>query len=798
MKHLFLGSFRRHLLLGLLACLAVALVCGTLGEVWLFPGALFRAQRQDRAVLNGLAAYGDVDFDGWLDRLRESDTSDGSASFSLETRRPGQPAPTQQFYLPGKDILVEPFIVQLDSNRIVLVALTDEHDSLCVRLNLKTFRRDGTGSLWSRRLVLPESAHGDRRLRCNLQGAIRVERAGRPWLQLALNAPFQGWRGALLVDPENPERQLAFPNGLAPAPRQENWLRNPDGRVRWLLGSAASNNGNCLGGHADSLSKVFLFDPDSGFVFSRTFGSQCRSLRVDALPDRRHALLTTKHGFDTDSLANANLLVWDSWQARIVFAARIPGLDVRALPTEDDVQLATPEGHLWCLTDPPWNLRECGRLRLRTNEYLFSIDGYWVTLDQGHDFGVYRADGRLLARVPVQDVTQFPRIEHAQEGLDGARLHVATEQAVLSFGFEAIPLWQRVVGNRALLPGGLLAFLVLLTSLTRRISLQERVLRSIVNSGSESVGILDARNRLLYANESFLRDTEALDIPGLLGKAASADPLQKLADGRWIRWTVRTLSLKGKHFGQALLGFDDSARVTRGEMRMLVNVSGNLAHDLRNPITSITRAVANLQARLQDVLPGQESGLGRSLGIIHDSSGLLNRRLQNFMDMIQVPEFRQPVDLGEVAGHSLKDNQLDTMSALEVVWQPPGGAHPVLASPGTLLAMVNVLVVNAVEAMVRKGRLTLTLDLRDGLVELRITDTGGGIDPALEERIWAPGCTTKKAGSGYGLFFARDIARTYGGEIRVERTCPAGTTMLLTLPLYTTPVDGTVRKEIQS
>ncbi len=78
----------------------------------------------------------------------------------------------------------------------------------------------------------------------------------------------------------------------------------------------------------------------------------------------------------------------------------------------------------------------------------------------------------------------------------------------------------------------------------------------------------------------------------------------------------------------------------------------------------------------------------------------------------------------------------------------------------------------------------------DGAVEVRVADTGPGIPPAVQQRIFEPFYTTKPAGrgTGLGLFVSRDIVESLGGRLEVERTGPAGTTFVVKLPREGAPV----------
>jgi signal transduction histidine kinase len=113
----------------------------------------------------------------------------------------------------------------------------------------------------------------------------------------------------------------------------------------------------------------------------------------------------------------------------------------------------------------------------------------------------------------------------------------------------------------------------------------------------------------------------------------------------------------------------------------------------------------------------------------------------------------------------------------------------VLADPNQLQQIAINLVMNAIEATPPGGRVSLALapvtgaDGRAGL-ELTVSDSGTGINPALLDRVFDPFFTTKPPGQGTGLGLAicRDIVREHGGAIEAESRPGEGTTFRVWLP----------------
>ena len=86
-----------------------------------------------------------------------------------------------------------------------------------------------------------------------------------------------------------------------------------------------------------------------------------------------------------------------------------------------------------------------------------------------------------------------------------------------------------------------------------------------------------------------------------------------------------------------------------------------------------------------------------------------------------------------------------------------------------------------------KGLIRLSTCIRDGWMEIRVADTGGGIPEAVQHRIFDPFFTTKKIGkgTGQGLAIARSVViDKHEGTLRFETEVGKGTTFIVQLPLH--------------
>jgi signal transduction histidine kinase len=113
----------------------------------------------------------------------------------------------------------------------------------------------------------------------------------------------------------------------------------------------------------------------------------------------------------------------------------------------------------------------------------------------------------------------------------------------------------------------------------------------------------------------------------------------------------------------------------------------------------------------------------------------------------------------------------------------------VRASSEWLIQAFDILVDNAVEAMTKSTQkiLTISIQLKDNRVDIKISDTGKGIPKKVMPKFLRDPIKKPEGakGAGMGLLLAQIILQTYGGDIYLHQTGPAGTTMVAWLPLET-------------
>jgi signal transduction histidine kinase len=225
-------------------------------------------------------------------------------------------------------------------------------------------------------------------------------------------------------------------------------------------------------------------------------------------------------------------------------------------------------------------------------------------------------------------------------------------------------------------------------------------------------------------------------------------------------------------------------------LRLLGQVGGGLAHQLRNGLTGIRLAV-QLHAR-----ECAAEGDAEALDVALRQLALLEAHLKRFLDLGRTgPLKREPVSLRNLVGETVALLGPRCKHArIDLRWQPPPDEATVLGDAGQLEQLVLNVVGNAVEAAGPGGWVDVRLVIADcrlpieehkpaessisnqqSAIVLEVIDSGPGPPADVAARLFEPFVTGKPEGVGLGLAVARQVAEAHGGRITwrrdADRTC---------------------------
>jgi two-component system C4-dicarboxylate transport sensor histidine kinase DctB len=208
-----------------------------------------------------------------------------------------------------------------------------------------------------------------------------------------------------------------------------------------------------------------------------------------------------------------------------------------------------------------------------------------------------------------------------------------------------------------------------------------------------------------------------------------------------------------------------------------------LMHDLRNPAQAVT-LVTEL------VRDGEDPADPMLQTTLRDAAAHLARSVRLLDRVLRLPPRNPsagPVALGDVIDFLVEVHET-RKSRVELDPRGVAAGLPAVAAIEDSLehALLN-LVVNADEALAERdgGRIALTAEARGNWVELRVEDTGPGVDAAVAGRLFEPFTTTKRGRphAGLGLAVARGLLAQFGGTVALEPAA-AGACFLVTLPVW--------------
>lgn len=215
-------------------------------------------------------------------------------------------------------------------------------------------------------------------------------------------------------------------------------------------------------------------------------------------------------------------------------------------------------------------------------------------------------------------------------------------------------------------------------------------------------------------------------------------------------------------------------------LAMVGKMAAQIAHEVRNPLSSISLNTELLEDELPEGTEGRE--LCRAI------RGEVNR-LTEVTETYLGLRGGQPRLTSESLNTIIEDlvgfvrNDLATRHvALETDLDPAD--PPALIDPNQIRQCLINLVRNAADAVAGKGggRVVLRSRLTGGRVEVAVEDDGVGIERDVVPRLFDPFYSTKKGGSGLGLALTQQIIRDHGGDIQVTSRVGRGTTFTLSVP----------------
>ena len=221
---------------------------------------------------------------------------------------------------------------------------------------------------------------------------------------------------------------------------------------------------------------------------------------------------------------------------------------------------------------------------------------------------------------------------------------------------------------------------------------------------------------------------------------------------------------------------------------LLARLLGRLAHEVRNPLSSLDIHFQLLEEDLGKLAPQMREQLGSRLEIIHGELHRLEGIVERFLRLAGPAGVDlEPVEISKILSHVCELLRPEAaVREIEIATRVEGPLPRVMADPVRLMQALLNLVINAIQAVEKKGRVEVGAVVAGGQVCVVVSDNGPGIAPDKLASVFDPYYTTKNEGSGLGLWIAQQIVTAHGGSLQAQNGPTGGAVLTMRLPLKAT------------
>lgn len=228
------------------------------------------------------------------------------------------------------------------------------------------------------------------------------------------------------------------------------------------------------------------------------------------------------------------------------------------------------------------------------------------------------------------------------------------------------------------------------------------------------------------------------------------------------------------------------------KLRAIGNLTAGIAHELNNPLNNIILTAVMMQEDFNEL---SEEECMDMINDLVTQGGRAQQIVKNLLDFTRETETKSEYlymdklidETIQLAKNQIRISKIDLQTEIDK------NLPPLLGDRNLLIQVFLNLVINAIDAMVDGGELSIRVskEKRTGFISIQIRDTGCGIPNHLLKSVFNPFFTTKPTskGTGLGLSVSKGIIEKHGGDIEVESMVNEGTTFTVHLPIVSVPAD---------
>ncbi|HWR89867.1 MAG TPA: ATP-binding protein [Dissulfurispiraceae bacterium] len=218
----------------------------------------------------------------------------------------------------------------------------------------------------------------------------------------------------------------------------------------------------------------------------------------------------------------------------------------------------------------------------------------------------------------------------------------------------------------------------------------------------------------------------------------------------------------------------------RMKVAILSEMTAGIAHEIRNPLSSIKGATRLLSDKLKN---REDPQCREYLDIMTEEIERLNSILVNFQSLAKpITIKKESVSINDVIRKTVKLAEIDALN-ISIRLELSAAIPTVQADASSMKQIFLNLIKNAGEACASDCELIIRTAYVAPWVRISFSDNGPGMAEEIIDRVFEPFFTTKVSGMGVGLAISRRIVEAHNGRIEVKNILPKGTEFSILLPV---------------
>jgi signal transduction histidine kinase len=215
----------------------------------------------------------------------------------------------------------------------------------------------------------------------------------------------------------------------------------------------------------------------------------------------------------------------------------------------------------------------------------------------------------------------------------------------------------------------------------------------------------------------------------------------------------------------------------------LGNLAATVAHEIRNPLNSISMGMQRLKAEFTPTEDAEE--YAHFLDLMRDEVRRLNGIVEQFLSLARPLNLqREQIDADVFVRQVVTLLDAEAKAAnVQIELQVAPDLPLLYADRNYMKQLLFNLLLNGIQAMPAGGVLSFQVEMEREFLRFSVADRGIGIEPDKLSKVFDSYFTTKAKGSGLGLAIARRIVDAHGGKITVESQPGRGSCFRVWLPL---------------